>query len=162
MLIRSSAYLAKNALCKQDIDGKTIVIKDGKVVAGLPVNATYVQFPDDPTPSSLFGGTWELKYANEGIFFRTEGGNALAFGGGVQQDAIRDIVGSFGPFTNTTGGHATTTGIYTLSATSGTAYGGGGGRGDGSYIESKASNTVPTATENRPINRTIRVWKRIS
>ena len=49
-----------------------------------PVGVCYTQYPHTPTPATLFGGTWKLLFANEGTFFRTEGGGALAFDAGWQ------------------------------------------------------------------------------
>ena len=51
-----------------------------------PVGVCYTQYPDTPTPETLFGGTWKPLFNDEGVFFRTEGGRASGFGGGVQGD----------------------------------------------------------------------------
>ena len=61
----------------------------------VPIGARYVQYPGDALPniffSDLFGGnnasTWTKEWADEGITFRTEGGQALAFEGGIQESA---------------------------------------------------------------------------
>ena len=51
----------------------------------VPVNFVYPQFPGMALPSDLMMGTWTNISANfPGDFFRAEGGNAAAFGGGVQ------------------------------------------------------------------------------
>ena len=45
-----------------------------------PIGSTYIQFAEDngtfdtsKSPEKLFGGTWQLKYNTESVFFRTEG-----------------------------------------------------------------------------------------
>lgn len=77
--------------------GKPIIVNaagDGYVVVDVvdllyPVGAAYTQYPGMAAPASLYGGTWELRFDDEGVFFRTEGGEASAFGSGVQEDAIQ-------------------------------------------------------------------------
>ena len=51
-----------------------------------PVGVCYTQYPGTPTPQSIFGGSWKKLFANEGVFFRTEGGKSLPFGAGIQSD----------------------------------------------------------------------------
>src|SRR5690606_19870274 len=70
--------------------------------AAWPVGAYYTQFSEADgsfssakSPSTLFGGTWTLKFNTESVFFRTEGALAAAGrSGGVQGDAIRNITGT--------------------------------------------------------------------
>ena len=133
----------------------------------MPVGSTYIQMPGEATPSSLFGGTWSLLFNNEGIFFRTEGGNALSFGGGIQADEIKSHTHSGS--TNSAGAHTHNSGVST-------------GSGTGSEVTAfqrsnyRSSNPVTTGSsgahshtlsinatggaETRPRNRTVRVWKR--
>lgn len=56
-----------------------------KPVKGL--DEVYTQYPGQKAPGELFGGVWEPLFENEGIFFRTPGGTALPFNGGVQNAA---------------------------------------------------------------------------
>lgn len=51
------------------------------------INETYTQYPGEKSPAELFGGTWTPLFENEGVFFRTPGGSALAFNGGIQNAA---------------------------------------------------------------------------
>ena len=126
------------------------------------VGETYVQFPGRAAPASLFGGTWSALFESEGVFFRTPGGDATAFGGGIQGDAIRNITGSFNTnssyFSSASYAHAT--GPFTASEASGSPLrrNSGGEGSDVMNIKFDASKIVPTSTENRPKNRTIRVW----
>ena len=132
-----------------------------------PIGMCYTQYPGTETPSSLFGGTWALMFNDEGVFFRTEGQGASSFGGGVQGDAIRNITGN----TNVLRGVSN---IHVLRGASGVF-----SAWDTSSIYSRnvelventdeytllrfdfdASRVVPTAPENRPRNRTIRVWRK--
>nr|BDD43793.1 hypothetical protein 12 [Spirochaetaceae bacterium] len=107
-----------------------------------PIGATYVQFPGESDPGSLWSGTtWSTLFDTEGIFFRTEGGNALAFGGGVQTDELKShshtYVEAYNPQWK---GNGTNSKPLHSTMTSNTSSVGG--------------------TETRPRNRTIRVWVR--
>lgn len=63
-----------------------------------PVGSRYIQFPEpDGTwnsaeaPGNKFGGLWVLKFATEGVFFRTEGGRSAESRGGtgIQGDIFK-------------------------------------------------------------------------
>ena len=69
-----------------------------------PIGCHYTQyaeedgtFDDNKSPENLFGGVWQLMYANEGVAFITEGGfsdeNRV---NGIQEDAIKNIMGYVG------------------------------------------------------------------
>lgn len=130
-----------------------------------PVGSHYVQFAESDgsfsaakSPSTLFGGTWSLKFNTESAFFRTEGTLAAeGRSGGVQGDAIRNITGGSG--TGALIGDASTlSGAFagaasSARATTGSTYG-------TTTFNFDASREVPTATENRVKNRLIRVWER--
>jgi len=140
---------------------------NGSVLGSLPVGSTYIQMPGEATPSSLFGGTWTLLFNNEGIFFRTEGGNASSFGGGIQSDELKSHTHSGS--TNSAGAHTHNSGV---------SYGSGNGLNSAFARESTVQNLTPVITgsagahthtvtinatggaETRPRNRTVRVWKR--
>src|SRR5690606_15501489 len=72
--------------------------------AAHPVGSHYIQFAEAngtfsaaKSPSTLFGGTWTLKFNTESVFFRTEGAlSAAERSGGVQGDAIRNITAQLG------------------------------------------------------------------
>ena len=133
-----------------------------------PIGMCYTQYPDTETPSSLFGGTWTLMFNTEGVFFRTEGQGASSFGSGVQGDAIRNITGWFNQRTYFSDeylvGHNRSA-LFTSSRepnevasvpnASGTAR-------KRARLIFDASKVVPTSSENRPRNRTIRVWRKTS
>ena len=77
--------------------GDPITLASG-ILDAWPIGVCYTQYPNTPAPSSLFGGTWTNITANyAGLFFRAEGGNALAFNGGAQ-------AGDVGPHTHTFSG----------------------------------------------------------
>src|SRR5699024_9114417 len=124
-----------------------------------PIGMCYTQYPGTETPSTLFGGTWTLMFNTEGVFFRTEGQGASGFRDGVQGDAIRNIVGGIGPQVV---GHSQSegaTGAFRTDITPNGAAQAGADRTYRSY-SFDASRVVPTASENRPRNRTIRVWRK--
>ena len=112
------------------------------------VGEFYIQFPGASAPSALFGGTWSAKFETEGIFFRTPGGNALAFNGGIQTDMI--------------GSHAHT---HTDTVGQNTSSNGEQMRQSDNARFSNATTKTTNSTggiETRPRNRTIRVWELIA
>jgi hypothetical protein len=126
----------------------------------VPIGFIYMQLPDQETPANLFGGTWKnISSSYAGLFFRVEGGNAAAFGTD-QSDAMQNIYGIFkSVLTDPTSGFSAT----------GPFYNGGTPRARGWSGESSdevrilgfdASRQVRTATETRPVNKTIRIWRR--
>src|SRR5699024_9705865 len=117
-----------------------------------PIGMCYTQYPGTDTPSTLFGGTWTLMFNTEGVFFRTEGNGASSFGGGVQGDAIRNITGN----THSGWDRGTPSGAFRWLNTNSSGFSSGGGQGGPMSFD--ASRVVPTASENRPRNLTVRVW----
>jgi len=132
----------------------------------MPVGSTYIQMPGEAAPSTLFGGTWSLLFSNEGIFFRTEGGNASSFGGGIQEDELKS---------HTHSGSTNSAGEHTHSIPSNDSGGSSTNRVDTAGGAAISHNLiVPSAgahthtlsinatggSETRPRNRTVRVWKR--
>jgi hypothetical protein len=129
--------------------------------APLPIGATYIQFPGYNAPNTLFGGTWSAIFDSEGIFFRTPGGNASAFGGGIQEDQMQRITGGTTSGYQGAGSNPGTVqlGAILQEATgvrSGTDRAGGGQLS----FDSANSSGARTGTETRPRNRTVRVWVR--
>lgn len=137
----------------------------------------YIQFPGEKTPADLFGGTWSAMFENEGVFFRTPGGTALAFNGGVQNAAntahnhnrgTMEITGTAqygnGLSIRGYGGGA----FYAVGTGNQDNHGGGASYGTGTYLQFTASRTWTGVTstdgvaDGRPKNRTFRVWKRTS
>ena len=72
----------------------------------FPVGTCYTQYHNTPEPSVLFGGVWDLMFADKGVFFRTEGGSAGPFDGAIQQDLFK--AHNHTASTNSTGAHAHT------------------------------------------------------
>ena len=132
--------------------------------AAHPVGEIYIQFPGKEDPQTLYGrGSWS-NISNEfaGLFFRAEGGNANVFGGGSQEDKIRNITGGIiYCLDNGTPSGA----FYDVSASD---YGTGAGRG-GRPLRFDANKGATTnnpmaghadGPEIRPVNTTIRIWQR--
>jgi len=127
----------------------------------LPIGFEYTQRAGRPTPSGLgLIGTWEnvsSEYA--GLFDRIEGGNALAFGDGIQGDRFQ--------------GHWHDL-IVTEQGNSGSLQGRPAGIGNGSTgvagtcdtgflvgaISDDTNGTPRTGIETNPINMTVRIWRR--
>ena len=121
-----------------------------------PIGFIYVQFAGQQSPTDLFDGTWQnISSTFAGLFFRAEGGSAASFG------------------SNQAGGLPEHTHIINI------AWGNGGssstpmvrGEADNDSLagykqfESEGpsgSSLYGAANEVRPVNSTIRIWKRIS
>ncbi len=108
----------------------------------VPIGFVYVQFPGEKSPQELFGcGTWQNVTAQfAGAFFRAEGGNASAFGAGLQDMMIQSH--NHG---NVITGFASAIGFSWSSSNS-----------QGPTVGAPNSGGI----ETRPINYTIRIWKR--
>ena len=121
--------------------------------AQYPVGYVYTQYPGTSDPATLFGGTWlNITSLYAGLFFRAEGGFALAFNGGNQADAIiahRHALGVSGAGTFAFGS-------TTISSSSVMTLAGAGTNGP----NTGDPLTVATASETRPVNTTIRIWQR--
>ena len=144
----------------------------GNLPSSSPVGMTYVQFPGRSTPASLFGGTWSAIFDNEGIFFRTPGGGATSFGGGIQQDQMQLVTGSLNSrgteSARPSNQYSSYSGAFSRGSTS-------SGR---AYMRTSGNQTVingvnfstanspdarvssSTSGETRARNRTIRVWRK--
>ena len=137
----------------------------------MPVGSVYWQLPNQLPPQTLFGGTWQnISSVYAGLFFRAEGGNAATFGD-TQGMEIQSHGHGFSGSTNETGSHSHG---YTACTNGGLVH-----EGDNLYIFNSASATPGTTTdagshshtvsgtvgstggvETRPVNVTIRIWKR--
>jgi hypothetical protein len=139
-----------------------------------PVNSTYEQYPaaaanDYATAfpvsqrPSYWGGTWTQVWEDSNKVFWRSGGTLTAEtdrANGLQGDAIRNIIGNTGKIRCTAlveSGPAS--GALTISDA------GIDGASNASPVNAMkigfdASKVVPTAAENRPINRRMIIWKR--
>jgi hypothetical protein len=147
--------------------------------SGHPVNSTYTQYPaaaanDYATafpvaerPASLFCGTWTIQYDSEKVFFRTGGSLAAETdrNNGLQGDAARNITGYYDNNGNgnygigSKGSDWTSSGAFVFSGSNSNSQGYNSGAGY-SRLSFDSSRVVPTAAENRPINRRFIIWKR--
>lgn len=137
----------------------------------MPIGSTYIQFAEDDgtfdaskSPEKLFGGTWQLKYNTESVFFRTEGSlSEEGRSNGIQGDAIRNIAGTIQIMTANlaapTGVFDYTWGFDKLFTFTAIETQDGWRHANTNF---RASNVVPTSTENRTKNRKIRIYKRIA
>jgi hypothetical protein len=113
-----------------------------------PVGSTYIQFPGDSSPSTLgLPGTWSnVSSELAGDFIRFEGGNASSFESGEQgQQMLEHEHGSNLVYSDGSATNATGSGRFTS-----VGYGTTGG----------VNSPVPVGSDLRPINRTVRKWRR--
>lgn len=142
---------AGNGFDADKLDGKQL---DDVLMLAWPIGSVYIQFPGERSPQGLLPGTWTKLVFPKGYFFRVEGSGARAFDNIEQLDAFQ--------------GHA-----HYFSDAAGSE-GGGGNRGrlggvpggnHAGWVKAPAplSNGAPrTADETRPINKTVRIWRRSS
>jgi hypothetical protein len=139
--------------------------QDTTGTARLPVGATYAQYPGYNAPATVFGGTWSALFESEGVFFRTPGGNASSFGGGVQGFAQQNISGSIvihgqgGPASGMTTQNVAGTPFFSSGSTT-RGVSSGSSLSMATTLNIDASRQITTAAEVRPNNRTMRVWVR--
>ena len=132
-----------------------------KISNSMPVGAIYVQFSGQSSPSELFGGTWSnVSSSYAGLFFRAEGGSAAAFGK-TQADAAPNIYGWAGVIESyktrsSSGAFTYSDPINNNSIDSGSEFGSASLNFNASHSNSKYGK----ANEFRPVNSTIRIWKR--
>jgi hypothetical protein len=120
-----------------DIDARSILV-DGK--GYLPIGFVYFQLRDQPEPAALFTGTWEnISSQYAGLFFRVEGGNAISFGNNQDMMIQNHRHSSFIAHGNIVGNEGIAQAL-TFTTNDYTGYAGG--------------------IETRPVNTTIKVWKR--
>ena len=143
---------------------------DTVLTSSIPIGATFIQFPGEDPPNSVFGGSWSAIFDNEGVFFRTPGGEASSFGGGIQSDQMQRITGSAGRNPNTgllRDFGDNTVGAFNKGASTDNTSSFSSGQ-EGNLLDFDSANSPnartssSTAGETRPQNRTIRVWKRTS
>jgi hypothetical protein len=115
-----------------------------------PIGGVYFQLPGQAEPALLFVGNWsDISASFAGVFFRVAGGNASAFESGTQAQDIQSHT------------HIQYTG--TIDDSNFTSGNGQFPPADGPGKNNTGITTGATGgTETRPINVTIRVWKRMS
>ena len=138
-----------------------------------PVGVTYTQYPQQASPMELWGSfsTWNV-VNYDGAFFRAEGGNANAF---IEKTGVLrkqdELVGYHSDWVNVSGGNhrhsynghddyhdPNYSGVDTEC--NGLNFCGNVYYTDYSGNLSMSGTVTHNATENRPANFTIKVWKR--
>lgn len=133
--------------------------------SNIPVGFIYVQYSGQDAPATIFGGTWSnVSSSYAGRFFRAEGGSAAAYGS-VQAGGLPNLSGSVDAgrcfATNTANGYP----LYLARGSTANDWSGSGSGNSNTacvigFDASKANALYGAATEVRPINSTIRVWKK--
>lgn len=119
----------------------------------------YTQYPGKSDPSTLgWYGTWtNISSTFAGDFFRAEGGNATAFEAGEQTDAMQGHVHAFTQQSYPAGVPGAKSGYgYEEISLNRSSY----GTSTNAPSSDGTNGTPRTATETRPVNRTIRIWER--
>lgn len=145
----------------QTFDGRTSM---------MPVGFVYVQYSGQPSPSEIWGGSWEnISHLFAGLFFRAEGGAAAAFGGS-QGDAAPNITGwdamgwsgiHIGIVNNSgdrSGALSEPNQVRTGSASGNVQSQETTNRGI-AINAARSDSRYGAANEFRPVNSTIRIWK---
>lgn len=137
---------------------------DGRWVSvngSMPIGAIYIQTAGTSDPATLFGGTWSnVSSSYAGLFFRAEGGAAAAFGG-TQSDGAPNVEGWFSLGVNQSTQFAIDNVVFQnigiiRAAASDLGL-------DARKIQmslARGNNKFGAAAEVRPVNSTIRIWKR--
>ena len=130
-------------------------LRDAIRNTAVPIGYLYTQLPGMSAPSDLWSwATWEnVSETFAGSFFRSEGGNASAFGAGQQGDAFQGHWHQYIPGTTDTTRNGKSdggTGISTYTATDVVK----------NPVTDGQNGTPRTAAETRPVNYTVRIWRR--
>ena len=132
----------------------------------MPVGSIYVQYPSQSDPTTLFGGTWSnISSTYAGRFFRAEGGSAAAFGSN-QNGGLPNIEGQFSAIRYSSPNNVQDViqqgCMKTIISFKNLEISGGNTSGSCEFMvdSSKSSSLYGASTEVRPINSTIRIWKR--
>lgn len=151
---------------------------NGKAILDIiyPVGYQYTQYPNyigefeiTSEPSTMFGGIWELRFNDKGLFFRTEGGNSSESrdgSTGIQGTAVQHHKHDVD-----LGGHD-----HKYGRSNGNNFGGGNYNSNDGHSHDfttswtnlgiKRSTDIVegnrTSTETRPVNMLMRIWQRIS
>ena len=130
-----------------------------------PLGFIYIQFRDQAGPSTLFPGTtWQnISSTYSGRFCRADGGSAASFGS-QQAGGLPNITGTIGVQGNDAYRNLATGVFATLKI----GYVDNGTSVSGNYLNladfnaSRSSSLYGASEEVRPINETVRIWKRIA
>lgn len=130
----------------------------------LPVGFIYVQYAGQAPPTELFSGTWEEiteQFAN--LFFRAQG-NLTAEFGEQQESAAPNIVGQMYPWISRDSSHSTSGAFYYKLSSSTWGVGTSSSGTARLYFDASRCSAVykNNVTEIRPMNSTIKIWKRIA
>jgi hypothetical protein len=132
------------------------------------IGFTYIQLYNEPTPATLWGGTWSnVSSSYPGRFLRPEGGGAAAWGS-TQTDQNKSHVHKYHDYIDTTD-------LWSIQVNNGSSgneansrtYNSAGSAVQVPVIRTDKLNDAWTAVENaagtseaRPDNTTVRLWKR--
>jgi len=130
-----------------------------------PIGTTYMQHYGQPTPSTLYGGTWSLLYNNECISFMTEGSAGATYEAEIFDDNVKDsqMQGHIHKLTDSGGGAltegasgASTRWAVSVSATASDTY----QCKTGAPITDGTNGTPRTGLATKPRRRIVRIWVR--
>lgn len=136
------------------------------IATACPVGMIYIQYAGQAAPADLFGGTWDnISNTYAGLFFRTEGGAAAAFGE-MQGGGAPNITGGLG-----FGGYRGINGDYqyawwgagyesAFTEKIGPAANEVWGTVTTEFAAGRSNSLYGASEEVRPVNSTIRIWKR--
>jgi hypothetical protein len=146
----ASTQVATAAWVRSYVDGS------GRNKGYRPIGDVYFRLPGMAAPGDLFVGTWtDVSNLYPGCFFRVKGGNAAAFGGGAQGDAMREISGYVDAVMNFgAAGGAFGLGNYARGEQNSNT-----NNGNHRFDFTNARVTA-VAAENRPLNYSIEIYKR--
>jgi hypothetical protein len=153
---------------------------DGRIVDPQPVGSFYWQppsaetntkvtaFPTAEEPGELYGGTWEQRYNDEGLFFKTEGDVLSQTDGednvrttGLQTDAGQGHYHASYYLNATCGGGGAADGMFVRNATAeGTQHTTASSNYARQPIANATDGTPRTGKETRGRNRLMKLWYR--
>lgn len=128
-----------------------------------PLDFIYIQFRNQKDPNSLFPGTTWQNISNQhaGRFFRAEGGDSASFGS-QQAGGLPNITGSISIFDGAYWGSGSGAFHSPSGGVKGTGANGSWGAASMSFSAKESNPLYGESTEVRPINETVRIWKRVA
>ena len=140
-------------------DGKILSLSSSGSSGNAPIGSTYVQFSGCSDPTTLFGGTWSnISSTYAGLFFRSEGGSAATFGNN-QNGGLPNIEGTTEQVAYT--GAKTGTGALSVVNIGRCSVSGSDHTFNRLVFDASLYNSLfGSSDEVRPINTTIRIWRR--
>ena len=167
--VEAAQSTADNAQSAADKAQSTADAAQAALERAMPIGAVYVQYGGQKPPDELFGGEWQdISETYAGRFFRVAGGDAAEFGQN-QEGGAPNIYGWFSAGGTHSGfynlGNAGTKAFFTEKNQLTAGYpleGGGIGTCSNTvtFSATRYSSLYKTITEVRPINHTVRIWKR--